>query len=117
MKTREEGPTLVEIIKPPQEWLTPPEAIAEALKRSLSKLLISFHPLAGRLTRIPRGRLEIQCNGIGVPLTEAESEATLVLKSLSYAAGRIRETISKVTNEYVNSTIHFLKGIDDLSQF
>ncbi|KAL0456442.1 UNVERIFIED_CONTAM: Spermidine hydroxycinnamoyl transferase [Sesamum latifolium] len=65
------------LYRPPQEWLTPPEAIAENLKSSLSKLLISFHPLAGRLTRIPGGRLQIQCNGIGVPLTDAESEATL----------------------------------------
>ncbi|KAK4425084.1 hypothetical protein Salat_1702200 [Sesamum alatum] len=41
----------------------------------------------------------------------------LVSKSLSYAAGRIRETINKVTVEYVNSTIDFLRGIYDLSPF
>ncbi|KAK4425081.1 Agmatine hydroxycinnamoyltransferase 1 [Sesamum alatum] len=46
-----------------------------------------------------------------------ECAGDLVLKSLSYAAGRIRETINKVTNEYVNSTIDFLRGIDDLSPF
>ncbi|KAK4425085.1 Spermidine hydroxycinnamoyl transferase [Sesamum alatum] len=65
------------LYRPPQEWFTPPEAIVETLKNSISKLLVPFHPLAGRLTRILGGRLQIQCNGIGVPLTKTLLEATL----------------------------------------
>ncbi|KAL0299199.1 UNVERIFIED_CONTAM: Spermidine hydroxycinnamoyl transferase [Sesamum radiatum] len=69
--------SLIHLYRPPQDWLSPPEAISRTLKSSLSKVLVPFHPLAGRWNRIPRGRLQIECSGIGVPLTEAESDATL----------------------------------------
>ncbi|KAL0321924.1 UNVERIFIED_CONTAM: Spermidine hydroxycinnamoyl transferase [Sesamum calycinum] len=69
--------SLIHLYRPPQDWLSPPEAISRTWKSSLRKVLVPFHPLAGRWSRIPRGRLEIECSGIGVPLTEAESDATL----------------------------------------
>ncbi|KAL2552794.1 Spermidine hydroxycinnamoyl transferase [Forsythia ovata] len=46
----------------------------QILKDSLSKVLVIFYPLAGRLHEIGRGRLELHCNGEGVILVEAESE-------------------------------------------
>ncbi|KAK2978174.1 hypothetical protein RJ640_016188 [Escallonia rubra] len=47
------------------------------LKDSLSKALVAFYPLAGRLHWIARDRLEIECNPLGAELLEAESESTI----------------------------------------
>ncbi|XP_073062496.1 spermidine hydroxycinnamoyl transferase-like [Primulina eburnea] len=49
------------------------------LKDSLSKVLVLFYPLAGRLTWSAEGgsRVELHCNGKGVPIFEAESEAVV----------------------------------------
>ncbi|KAM7268677.1 hypothetical protein ACFE04_010843 [Oxalis oulophora] len=63
--------------KPPENWLMPPERITQTLKDSLSQTLVHFYPLAGRLGWIGRGRLELECNGMGVKLFEAESESKL----------------------------------------
>ncbi|KAH6756672.1 spermidine hydroxycinnamoyl transferase [Perilla frutescens var. hirtella] len=40
----------------------------------------------------------------------------LVARPLGYAAGRIREAIDGVTNEYVHSAIDFLKNLEDFSR-
>ncbi|KAK4431705.1 Spermidine hydroxycinnamoyl transferase [Sesamum alatum] len=66
--------SLIHLYRPPQDWS---EAISRTLKSSFSKVLVPFHPLAGRWSRTSGGRLQIECSGLGVPLTEAESEATL----------------------------------------
>ncbi|KAH6826667.1 hypothetical protein C2S53_017030 [Perilla frutescens var. hirtella] len=49
------------------------------LKHSLSKALVLFYPLAGRLVWAAEGggRVELHCNGKGVPIFEAESEAAV----------------------------------------
>ncbi|GFP94804.1 spermidine hydroxycinnamoyl transferase [Phtheirospermum japonicum] len=49
------------------------------LKESLSKALVLFYPLAGRLCWSSEGgsRVELHCNGKGVPIFEAETEATV----------------------------------------
>ena len=49
----------------------------EAMKNSLSRALIHFYPLAGRLHWIEGGRLELDCNAVGMQLLEAYSEAEL----------------------------------------
>ncbi|KAM4101593.1 hypothetical protein ACB094_05G155200 [Castanea mollissima] len=49
----------------------------EAMKNSLSRALIHFYPLAGRLHWIEGGRLELDCNAMGVQLLEAYSKAEL----------------------------------------
>ncbi|CAL5341196.1 unnamed protein product [Camellia sinensis] len=41
----------------------------------------------------------------------------LLSRPLGYASGRIREAIEKVTDEYLNSAINFLKNQTDLSKF
>ncbi|KAK3411153.1 hypothetical protein EUGRSUZ_J03136 [Eucalyptus grandis] len=63
--------------KPPPEWLHPADAIFSTLRGSLSRVLVPFYPLAGRLRWLDGGRLRLDCNAMGVPLIEAESEAEL----------------------------------------
>lgn len=47
------------------------------LKAALSKALVPFYPLAGRLAQDDAGRPEIQCSGEGVLFVTARAEATL----------------------------------------
>ncbi|XP_059637687.1 hydroxycinnamoyl-CoA:piscidic acid hydroxycinnamoyltransferase-like [Cornus florida] len=50
----------------------------DILRDSLSKALVIFYPLAGRLHWIDSaGRLELHCNSMGALLLEAESEAKI----------------------------------------
>jgi len=46
---------------------------ANILMDSLSKALVPFYPMAGRLTQDKNGRVEIDCNGEGVLFIEAET--------------------------------------------
>lgn len=52
-------------------------SIPDALRNSLSHVLVPFYPIAGRVRWIGKGRLELDCNSEGVPFIEAESESTL----------------------------------------
>lgn len=56
---------------PPQEITT----IVETLKASLSKLLVHFYPLAGRLKWLHGSRLELDCNAQGVLFIQAYLDA------------------------------------------
>lgn len=49
----------------------------KVLKEALSKALVPFYPMAGRLKRDEDGRIEIDCNGEGVLLVEAESDGEI----------------------------------------
>ncbi|WRX22845.1 hypothetical protein QQP08_015332 [Theobroma cacao] len=49
----------------------------KVLKESLSKILVPFYPIAGRLGYDENGRLEIICNAKGVLFTEAESSSII----------------------------------------
>ncbi|MED6206467.1 hypothetical protein PIB30_026934 [Stylosanthes scabra] len=51
--------------------------IIDTMKHSLAKILVHYYPLAGRLRMIEGGRMEVECNGNGVLLLEAESTNTL----------------------------------------
>ncbi|KAF7814541.1 shikimate O-hydroxycinnamoyltransferase-like [Senna tora] len=50
---------------------------AEVLKEALSKALVPFYPMAGRLRRDDDGRVEIDCNGEGVLFVEAETTGVI----------------------------------------
>lgn len=50
------------------------ENAVHILKESLSKALVMFYPVAGRLHWIGGGRVELHCNSEGVVLIEAESD-------------------------------------------
>ncbi|PIM99327.1 hypothetical protein CDL12_28181 [Handroanthus impetiginosus] len=63
--------------KPSQNWLTPKDTIFTTLKTSLGHILVHFYPLAGRLRWLDGARLELDCNGKGVQLVEAQCEANL----------------------------------------
>lgn len=63
--------------RPGQQWLKSPDSIFRCLESSLSKVLVHFYPLAGRLRSLGGGRLEVDCNAAGVELVEVESDATL----------------------------------------
>ncbi|KAH0993427.1 hypothetical protein GBA52_004910 [Prunus armeniaca] len=63
--------------KPDQTFAAQPDTIANILKDSLSRALVPFYPLAGRLRWIGGGRLELHCNDMGVPFIEAESDSKL----------------------------------------
>ncbi|XP_057981339.1 spermidine hydroxycinnamoyl transferase [Malania oleifera] len=65
--------------RPPQQWLTPPEKIIKTLRDTLSRALVHFYPLAGRLRWIgdSGSRLELHCNALGAQLIAAESAAEL----------------------------------------
>nr|GLL42882.1 spermidine coumaroyl-CoA acyltransferase-like [Ipomoea trifida] len=65
------------------------------LKTALSKALVYYYPLAGKLKRNSNGRLEITCNGDGVPFMEATADCTL--SSLNYFDG----TDVKIGQEFV----------------
>ncbi|KAL6178584.1 hypothetical protein ACLB2K_050102 [Fragaria x ananassa] len=58
-------------------WGTPQDAIPNSLKDSLARALVPFYPLAGRLRWIDGGRLELDCNAMGVQFVEAESDSKL----------------------------------------
>ncbi|CAN1166815.1 Shikimate O-hydroxycinnamoyltransferase [Linum perenne] len=47
---------------------------SKSLKDALSKLLDTFYPAAGRLSKDENGRIEIDCNGEGVLFREAETD-------------------------------------------
>ncbi|KAL5164930.1 Spermidine hydroxycinnamoyl transferase [Glycine soja] len=47
--------------------------IIERMRNSLSKLLVYYYPVAGRLSLTKSGRMEVDCNAKGVTLVEAES--------------------------------------------
>nr|GMC58310.1 shikimate O-hydroxycinnamoyltransferase-like [Ipomoea batatas] len=49
----------------------------KAMKESLSRVLVSFYPMAGRMGRDGDGRLEIECNGEGALFVEAESDVII----------------------------------------
>ncbi|CAJ1941772.1 unnamed protein product [Sphenostylis stenocarpa] len=51
--------------------------IASTLKDSLSRVLVPFYPLAGRLYWIKNGRLELDCNAMGAQFIEAQSSLSL----------------------------------------
>ncbi|XP_062079549.1 spermidine hydroxycinnamoyl transferase-like [Humulus lupulus] len=63
--------------RPSHEWTTPTDKVSATLKESLSRALVHFYPLAGRLRCLPGGRLELNCNAEGVLFTEAESDSQL----------------------------------------
>ncbi|KAE9594223.1 hypothetical protein Lal_00001131 [Lupinus albus] len=55
---------------------------AFVLKQALSKALVYYYPLAGKLVKQPNGKVAINCNNDGVPFLEAI--ANCELSSLNY---------------------------------
>lgn len=53
------------------------EKAAEVIKDSLSKVLVHYYPLAGRLAISSEGKLIIDCNGEGAVFVEAEADCEI----------------------------------------
>ncbi|KAK7856887.1 shikimate o-hydroxycinnamoyltransferase [Quercus suber] len=68
----------------------------EVMKNSLSRALIYFYPLAGRLHWIEGGRLELDCDAMGVQLLEAYSEAELDELGDFAPTDAVRDLVPKV---------------------
>ncbi|GLJ22647.1 hypothetical protein SUGI_0426590 [Cryptomeria japonica] len=51
--------------------------VAEILRDALSKVLVDFYPLAGRLILDASGRIAVDCNGEGALFVEAETDFTI----------------------------------------
>jgi shikimate O-hydroxycinnamoyltransferase len=49
----------------------------QVLKEALSKALVSFHHMAGRLEKDENGRMSILCNAKGVLFVETETSSTI----------------------------------------
>ncbi|KAD2394139.1 hypothetical protein R6Q59_013161 [Mikania micrantha] len=67
-------PTVYFYIRTSDNW----HIVLQTLKSSLSTTLVHFYPLAGRLSSIAGGRLELNCNANGVRFTEAYADVRLV---------------------------------------
>lgn len=50
---------------------------AKLMKDALSRVLVAFHPMGGRLKEDKDGRIEIDCQGQGVLFVEAESDGVV----------------------------------------
>ena len=71
-------PTITFYKKPSsEEWAANSDSIVATLKGSLSRALVHFYPLAGRVRWVGQGRLELVCNAKGAQLFEAESSTQL----------------------------------------
>ncbi|XP_024965678.1 spermidine hydroxycinnamoyl transferase-like [Cynara cardunculus var. scolymus] len=66
-------PTFYFYTQSPHDWTT----ILQTLKSSLSSILVHFYPLAGRLSPVAGGRLELDCNAAGVQFVEAYADNKL----------------------------------------
>ncbi|KAG0455171.1 hypothetical protein HPP92_024463 [Vanilla planifolia] len=53
------------------------ERAAEVLRDSFAKVLVHYHPLAGRLTISTEGKLIVDCTGEGAVFVEAEADCDL----------------------------------------
>ncbi|KAI4297282.1 hypothetical protein L6164_037176 [Bauhinia variegata] len=65
----------VHVYKPDPEFQFP--YIIQRMKDSLSKILVHFYPVAGRIRFKESGRVEVECNEMGVTLLEAETAKAL----------------------------------------
>ncbi|KAF5957285.1 hypothetical protein HYC85_004510 [Camellia sinensis] len=53
------------------------EKAADVIKAALSRVLVHYYPLAGRLTISPEGKLIVDCNGEGAVFVEAEANCDI----------------------------------------
>ncbi|XP_052180552.1 omega-hydroxypalmitate O-feruloyl transferase [Diospyros lotus] len=53
------------------------EEAARVIRDALSRVLVRYYPLAGRLTISPEGKLTVDCTGEGAVFVEAEANCTI----------------------------------------
>jgi omega-hydroxypalmitate O-feruloyl transferase len=52
-------------------------AVADVLRAALARVLVHYHPLAGRLGISPEMKLTVECTGEGAPFVEADAACDL----------------------------------------
>ncbi|XP_047309355.1 spermidine coumaroyl-CoA acyltransferase-like [Impatiens glandulifera] len=72
------------------------------IKDALSRVLVYYYPMAGKLKRHIDGKLRITCNADGVPFLEAISSCTL--SSLNYLEGIDLQTAKELVFNYPNQS-------------
>ncbi|GMY13904.1 spermidine hydroxycinnamoyl transferase-like [Fagus crenata] len=68
----------------------------ETMNNSLSRALAHFYPLAGRLKWIEGGRLQVDCNAIGVQVLEAHSDLKLDELGDFAPTGTVEDLVPKI---------------------
>jgi omega-hydroxypalmitate O-feruloyl transferase len=53
------------------------EDAVEVIKNALSKILVHYYPIAGRLTISSKGKLIVDCTGEGAVFVEAETDCEI----------------------------------------
>ncbi|KAL8150117.1 hypothetical protein V2J09_019925 [Rumex salicifolius] len=72
------------------------EEIVGVLKESLSRCLVHFYPMAGRIHRVGGGRLELRCSGEGAVLLEAETSSEVAEMGDFMDSNKFKELIYSV---------------------
>ncbi|XP_068664022.1 shikimate O-hydroxycinnamoyltransferase-like [Aristolochia californica] len=80
---------------------------ANVLKKSLSKALVPFYPLAGRLSRDETDRIEINCNEEGALFVEADTDSCLDDICGSVSRAELRKLIPDVKDTYTGDVSFF----------
>lgn len=79
------------------------EEAFEVIKNGLSKVLVHYYPLSGRLTISPEGKLIVDCTGEGAVLVEAEASCSIeeigdITKPDPVTLGKLVHDIPGATN-------------------
>ena len=76
----------------------------------MSKALVPYYPLAGKLKESSQGQLQIECSGEGVWFVEASADCTL------YGVNYLDDDIVSIPHELLPDHIPENEGIDPLVQ-
>jgi hypothetical protein len=92
-----------------------PEVAAKVIRDGLSRALVPYYPLAGRLKESSSqgGRLQIECCGEGVWFVEASADCTL--DAVNYLDG-VHDVVSIPSGDLLPDHIQENQGIDPLVQ-
>ncbi|KAI4323438.1 hypothetical protein L6164_023044 [Bauhinia variegata] len=97
---------LIYVYKPTHQHSTITDA-TEKIRDSLSKILVHYHPVAGRLRYIENGRFEVDCNAKGAILLEAESTKSAADYGDFTPNEKIRELVPMVQVDITKSIEYF----------
>ncbi|GLJ55431.1 hypothetical protein SUGI_1190120 [Cryptomeria japonica] len=80
---------------------------AKVIRQALSKVLVHYYPIAGRLRSTHNGKLQVECNAEGVPFMAATSHNTLsVLGDCDDLKPSFHQLISTIPFDAENANIY-----------